>query len=311
MYGILHGVFSTLPHTAHPTSKLSFATRTPQTTFGRHLCLHRFKLWWLKPSHGHSGLNIPPETALLLAERRPPLPSPGNTCPSAEGVPPLQPQQQEYVALLPVSDTRARASLHRAGDSAASAPVDAEVSGASSSSCTVLDHDPSALAVSADTGDAATPLPGKLGVLLVATGPDPFRLVRRLVREATERLRAQLRSLSLEEGRGSAAARAGAVAVAGDAGAVVAGGGGVVVAAEGGDSVGDGRGDGPKEALAASFVDTFGWCTWDSFYTMVTPEGAPDAHAGDERSWSRSKMGGKDWHHRIESNRAIRFVILL
>lgn len=23
----------------------------------------------------------------------------------------------------------------------------------------------------------------------------------------------------------------------------------------------------------ARFVDTFGWCTWDSFYTMVTPEG--------------------------------------
>ncbi|CAN0529885.1 unnamed protein product, partial [Ectocarpus sp. 8 AP-2014] len=59
----------------------------------RHLCLHRFKLWWLKPSHGHSGLDIPPETALFLAEMQ------------------LQQQQQQYVALLPVSDTHARASL--------------------------------------------------------------------------------------------------------------------------------------------------------------------------------------------------------
>lgn len=246
----------------------------PQTTFGRHLCLHRFKLWWLKPSHGHSCLNIPPETALLLAERRPPLPSPSDTC-RAAGVPPPQPrhQQQEYVALLPVSDTRARASLHRAGDSMSSTPSTSSTPSASSSSSpsssgtVLLDHDPSALAVSADTGDAATPLPGKLGVLLVATGPDPFRLVRTLVREAAERLRAQLQSLSLEEGRGSAAGAAGADA----AGADVAGDG-AAVAAQSGDSVV--CGGGPKDALAASFVDTFGWCTWDSFYTMVTPEGA-------------------------------------
>lgn len=163
------------------------------------------------------------------------------------------------MVLLPVSDTRARASLHRAADGIAR--TSSTSTSPSSSSGTALDRDPSSLAVSADTGDTATPLPDKLGVLLVATGPDPFRLVRRLVREATERLRAQLQSLSLEGGRG-------------------------------GDLVGDGRGDGPKDALAASFVDTFGWCTWDSFYTMVSPEGAHMLVMIDLRAVN---MG--DWHH--------------
>lgn len=286
-------VFSTLLYTALPCpSSTLVSVPHPQTTFGRHLCLHRFKLWWLKPSHGHSGLNIPPETALLLAERRPPLPNSRNTRGSTGGPPLHQQNQQEYVVLLPVSDTHARASLHRAGDNMASAPSDAGVSttsspSSSSPSSTALDHDPSALAVSADTGDAATLLPGKLGVLLVATGPDPFRLVRRLVREATARLRAQLLSISLEEERGPAPV---AGAVAGTGGADVAGDGVAAAATEGGDSAGEGRGDGrgggPKDALTASFVDTFGWCTWDSFYTMVTPEGA--THAGADRCCSCS-----------------------
>lgn len=177
-----------------------------QTTFGRHLCLHRFKLWWLKPSHGNAGLDLPPETSLLLAERYPhPLSPPSSN---------LQPQPSQYVALLPVSDTYARSALHRAG---------CRTSG---------DHDQSDLAMSADTGDCSVPLPGTLGVLFVAVGEDPFGLVRRLVGEATARLRKQL------------------------------GSGG----AEGGAKKG-------TEATVAGFVDTFGWCTWDSFYTMVTAEG--------------------------------------
>lgn len=249
----------------------------PQTMYGRHLCLHRFKLWWLKPSHGHSGLNVPPETALLLAERRPPLPGTSNTCGTTAPPPPpplrqQQQRQQEYVVLLPVSDTRARANLHRAGDKPSS----------SSSSGAVREHDPSALAVSADTGDAATPLPGKLGLLLVATGPDPFRLVRRLVLEATERLRAQLLSLS-PRAEGERRPAAGADADA--AGAGVAGGGVAVVPhGDGSARDGDDRGDihEPEHALVASFLDTFGWCTWDSFYTMVTPEGT----ASLGRCWS-------------------------
>lgn len=175
-----------------------------QTTFGRHLCLHRFKLWWLKPSHGNAGLDLPPETSLLLAERRPLPPHP-------------QPQPGQYVALLPLSDTYARAALHRAGGNASGGH----------------DHDQSNLAVSADTGDASVPLPDTLGVLLVAVGEDPFRLVRRLVGEATDRLRQQLGSGGAGEGE-----------------------------AKGADST------------VAGFVDTFGWCTWDSFYTKVAAEGA-------------------------------------
>lgn len=35
-----------------------------------------------------------------------------------------------------------------------------------------------------------------------------------------------------------------------------------------------GRGEeGEPVPSSADFVDKFGWCTWDSFYTMVTPEG--------------------------------------
>lgn len=248
----------------------SALTRGAQTAFGRHLCLHRFKLWWLKPSHGRSGLNVPPETSLLIAERYPP--------PAAQ-----QQQQQEYVILLPISDTHARASLHRAGgddgdnNTVVTGGKSSDGGGESSSgiisSATAAaaaadrsSSDPSAalLALSADTGDAATLLPDRLGVLLVATGPDPFRLVRRLVRRATERLRAQL--LSLEEKAGPTCQPAAGGAGGGSAG------GAVLPAEEGGDGGSAGvRAEGPM--ATASFVDTFGWCTWDSFYTMVTPEG--------------------------------------
>lgn len=148
----------------------------------------------MKPSHGTSGLDVPPETSLLLAERHP-----SKTC-------------KTYVALLPLSDTRARSCLHRLGERNP-------------------DHDPSALALSADTGDAATSLPERFGILLVATGSEPFRLVHKLVIEATRRLREQL-------GYGTDAP-------------VVAN----------------------KSATVPGFVESFGWCTWDSFYTMVSPEG--------------------------------------
>lgn len=228
-------------------------THRAQTAFGRHLCLHRFKLWWLKPSHGRSGLNIPPETSLLIAERYPPPPTQQHQ---------QHQQQQEYVVLLPISDTHACSSLHRAGeDNTVGKSSDGGESSILSSTTAVDVGDPSALlALSADTGDAATFLPDRLGVLLVATGPDPFRLVRRLVRQATERLRAQL--LSLEEKAGPTCQTAAAGAGGGSVG--------TVPPAEGDGCSG---GDRTKGAMPASFVDTFGWCTWDSFYTMVTPEG--------------------------------------
>ncbi|CAM9418058.1 unnamed protein product, partial [Hapterophycus canaliculatus] len=213
-----------------------------KTSFGRHLCLHRFKLWWLRPSHGNSGLDIPPETGFFLAERQPQ---------------PHQQQQLQYVALLPVSDTLARASLHRAGDDVVDAASPDDEKAVIHSAGMADDQDPSALAVSADTGDPTTLLPETLGVLLAATGPEPFRLAEKLVREATERLRAQLASIKEAEGTG------GSVAVAED--------NGQSTPRDGGDGSPDGM-EG-EEALTASFADTFGWCTWDSFYTMVSPEG--------------------------------------
>ena len=73
----------------------------------------------------------------------------------------------------------------------------------------------------------------------MAVGVDPFRLVRRLVHESTERIRAQL---GASDGEATGAATGGTE-------------------------------DKGGAAAAASFVDKFGWCTWDSFYTMVTPEG--------------------------------------
>ncbi|CBN77415.1 Alpha-galactosidase, family GH36 [Ectocarpus siliculosus] len=250
--------------------------------FGRHLCLHRFKLWWLKPSHGHSGLDIPPETALFLAEMQPQQ----------------QQQQQQYVALLPVSDTHARASLHRAGDDSSNGE------GLSPSGAAVDEDSPSALAVSADTGDPATLLPDTLGVLLVATGPDPFRLVQRLVREATDRLSTQL--VSLKEG-----ARSATVAERVDPGAC-----------------GEDRGscdDEGKGRPVASFVDSLGWCTWDSFYTMVTPEGVLEGlstlHEGGVRprwvviddGWQRTTnddaLNTEQWDERLvglEANKRFR-----
>ncbi|CAN0114655.1 unnamed protein product [Ectocarpus sp. 12 AP-2014] len=250
--------------------------------FGRHLCLHRFKLWWLKPSHGHSGLDIPPETALFLAEIQQQQ----------------QRQQQQYVALLPISDTHARASLHRAGDDSSNGE------GSSPSGAAVDEEAPSALAVSADTGDPATLLPDTLGVLLVATGPDPFRLVQRLVREATDRLGAQL--VSLKEG-----ARSATVAERVDPGAC------------GKDR--DSCDDEDKERPVASFVDSFGWCTWDSFYTMVTPEGVLEGlstlHEGGVRprwvviddGWQRTTnddaLNTEQWDERLvglEANKRFR-----
>lgn len=169
-----------------------------QPDFGRHLCLHRFKLWWLRPSHGNAGLDVPLETTLLVAE-----------CSSAPA------GALEFAVLLPISDTYARATLHRAGGAGGTDSAE----------------DPAALALSADTGDDGVLLPKILEILLVATGQDPFRLARRVVGEATKRLKDQLGLARVSEGYA-------------------------------------------QPVKAAGFADTFGWCTWDSFYTMVTPEGA-------------------------------------
>lgn len=170
----------------------------------------------MKPSHGLSGLDVPPETSLLIAELSRP--------PGSAATDPANSDSPGYVAVLPLSDTHARASLHRAGGDES----DGNTSAAAG-------NDACALAVSADTGDAAVLLPDTLGVMLVAAGPDPFRLVQRLVLTARQRLREQL---------------------------------GVECSGE----------EGPAEAVTlvsqeAGFVDKLGWCTWDSFYTMVTPEG--------------------------------------
>ena len=154
----------------------SLFSLSSQPAFGRHLCLHRFKLWWLKPRHGNSGLDLPPESSMLLAERHP---STGTTLGANS--------TRGYVALLPLSDTYACSTLHRWGTAATTseaAPAAAVPHAAQ--------PEPSSLALSSTTGDPATPLPGTLGVMLVAVGKDPFRLMRRLVHESTERLRAQL-----------------------------------------------------------------------------------------------------------------------
>ncbi|CAM9672683.1 unnamed protein product, partial [Laminaria digitata] len=212
--------------------------------FGRHLCLHRFKLWWLKPNHGNSGLDLPPESSLLLAERHP--------CSGANS-------SREYVALLPLSDTYATSTLHRWGTGAAGATTTREASeGSKAEPATpaapaapaALAAEPApGLALSATTGDPATPLPDTLGVMLVAVGPDPFRLMRRLVHESTERVRAQL-------GVGVREAPAGTPT-------------GAPTIERGTEE----EEEEEEEGAVAEFVDTFGWCTWDSFYTMVTPEG--------------------------------------
>lgn len=34
-----------------------------------------------------------------------------------------------------------------------------------------------------------------------------------------------------------------------------------------------GAAEGKPPGRSAAFADMFGWCTWDSFYTMVTPQG--------------------------------------
>lgn len=171
----------------------------------------------MKPSHGLSGLDVPPETSLLLAE----LPPPDGSTPANDHA---NYDSPSYVMVLPLCDTHARASLHRAGGDESDGATSAAVGG-----------DPCALAISADTGDTTVLLPGTLGVMLVAAGPDPFRLAQRVVLTARQRLREQL---------------------------------GVECSSKGG----------PAEAVTsvsqeAGFVDKLGWCTWDSFYTMVTPEG--------------------------------------
>lgn len=166
---------------------------------------------------------------MLLAERHPPT----LTALGANST-------REYVALLPLSDTYATSTLHRWGTGAATTTSEAAPTAR-------VQPEASSLALSATTGDGATPLPGTLGVMLVAVGLDPFRLMRRLVHESTERLRAQL----------------GVSVVA------------PTEAPTGAPTVERGKEEEEEEVegAMAEFVDTFGWCTWDSFYTMVTPEG--------------------------------------
>ena len=173
--------------------------------------------------------------------------------------------RREYVALLPLSDTYATSTLHRCGTgatataranaetSAPAAPVQPTVAAAAAAAVPHAAPDgvqpePSSLALSATTGDPATPLPDTLGVMLVSVGLDPFRLMRRLVHESTVRLRAQLGE------------RVGAVAETPTAPPTT--------------KRANEEEDEEEEETVAEFVDTFGWCTWDSFYTMVTPEGA-------------------------------------
>lgn len=122
--------------------------------------------------------------------------------------------RQDFVVLLPISDTHVRSSLHRADLSDEHSRREG----------------PSSLALSADTGDSGVLLPERLGIMLVAQGPDPFRLTERLVQEAAQRLRKQLDMDGIQENA--------------------------------------------PPPPSAEFVDTFGWCTWDSFYTMVNPQGS-------------------------------------
>lgn len=167
---------------------------------------------------------------MLLAERHP---STGTTLGANS--------TRGYVALLPLSDTYACSTLHRWGTAATTseaAPAAAVPHAAQ--------PEPSSLALSSTTGDPATPLPGTLGVMLVAVGKDPFRLMRRLVHESTERLRAQL-DVSVGAPTGTPT---------------------------GARTIERGKEEEEDEEAVAEFVTMFGWCTWDSFYTMVTPEGA-------------------------------------
>ncbi|CAN0361930.1 unnamed protein product, partial [Ectocarpus sp. 13 AM-2016] len=80
-----------------------------------------------------------------------------------------------------------------------------------------------------------------------------------------------------------------------------------------------------KERPVASFVDSFGWCTWDSFYTMVTPEGVLEGlstlHEGGVRprwvviddGWQRTTnddaLNTEQWDERLvglEANKRFR-----
>ncbi|CAM9194986.1 unnamed protein product, partial [Phaeothamnion confervicola] len=212
------------------------AWRLENVCLGRHIALHRFKLWWLKPSHGSGGA-VPPETAFLLGESS-----------TNEGA-----AAPVFWLLLPLVDGIVRCTLRGVRVSTASVPPNGDGSSSGPEVTTEVGTSAGqllsdALEVYVDTGDDATALPAHVAGLLVLSGPDPFALASAAVRIARDRRRAEL-----EKAEPAAAAAAAAAAVAAATATVAAA------------AAGCGR--------PPRFVDHFGWCTWDSFYTMVTPAG--------------------------------------
>ncbi|KAG5175037.1 raffinose synthase or seed imbibition protein Sip1-domain-containing protein [Tribonema minus] len=209
--------------------------------------LHKFKLWWMKPTHGRRGSDVPPETQLLLSEM-PPDPETG---------------RRLYSLFIPLLDGPAKCSLFipLLGGPAKCRYVgiiaqDNDIEGRCLDSlfipllngpakCSMKGLPDQHLQLLAETGCSKTPVPSSDFVgLFVAVHDDPYELLAKSFKLVQKRMASQVKGGAL---------------------------GGLIRDAE--------------HALykmkrhevvkrvpdrsAPDMCNYLGWCTWDSFYTAV------------------------------------------
>jgi len=178
-----------------------------QLAASRIVCLHRHKLWWMKPFHALHTRQVPAETQLLLME----LP---RTQEEGEN------SKQRYCLMVPLIDSNAKFTLRGLSNNR--------------------------LQLRAETGDLKESIAyGSLCGLFVGVDTDPFNLLQTAFSQIAQRLQGQVRS-GVGAWNPTAATS-------------------FPLTAQSTEQT--------KESCQPTFLDSFGWCTWDSFYTQVNPEG--------------------------------------
>mmetsp|Transcript_18004 Transcript_18004/g.23702 ORF Transcript_18004/g.23702 Transcript_18004/m.23702 type:complete len:953 (+) Transcript_18004:80-2938(+) len=227
--------------------------RLGKVNAARLLCLHRFKMWWMKPLHTTKGRFIPPETQLLLAEV--------TSQRGQSGDEPL------YCIFVPMIDGNAKFSVRG------------------------LRND--ILQLRAETGDLDAKLEyGQLTGLFIGVDSDPFHLLKFTFENIAQRIQYKFglqgtftedevlasRPSYAENSDDSQSDSWMAERLSAPYSNQT---NGLVIPPilntinEYYDSL-KGEASIPPISTPPAFLDTFGWCTWDSFYTQVTPEGVKE-----------------------------------
>lgn len=168
-FELLSGLDKSLAGTADPEGRglfVSFSGRKEQSehliTLGKLSCSRlvagaRTKRWWMGPSFGSDVTAIPPETQFVLLEL-------------AEGA---------YAMLLPLVDGSMRATLRGADERKRTQRARAKGKGPGPDSN---------LVAHVQSGDSSTVAGGMERMMFVGTGDDPFELLRRSFRAASDAL---------------------------------------------------------------------------------------------------------------------------